>query len=729
MRTCRASAPLAACAVVVALTAPGRAQQPSPARAQGVVNSGVTAVLIDVIVRDRRGQPVHDLTDADFEILEDGVPQTLGSFTPVFETKTPASGGDTATAPAPPPPTRPAAAVPAPPHPAANAPTVIALVFDRLKPESRQLAVQAARGYIGGKQESDSYIGIFGIDLGMAPYAPFTRNARLLRDALDKMSSRGSAAFNNPDQKLQRSNLDKEANMASAQAEAAKSMGAGASNAMGGAPGEAMLAQMASNMIRDFDAMERDQQGYATTNGLFAIINSLRTLPGRKSLVLFSEGLALPPAVQRLFTGVIDAANRANVSIYTMDAAGLRAESTQAEIRDELNKTAGAGSGILSTNTGGALSKDFERNEDYLRYDPRTSLGQLAQDTGGLMFESTNNLRPAFDRIETDLRNYYLLGYTSTNNKFDGHFRTIDVKVKRPGVTVAARKGYYAVRDAGGAPINAWEAPALGALEQRPVPNAFPVRAGAFLFPERDRPGLVPVVVSAGTAPLTFQPAGDGKTYTSDFAVLVQFIDAQNRVARKVSQHYEVKGAIAELERAKQGQVIFYREPELPAGVYSMETVVYDTPSGKSSVRFATVEVPKTDPAKLRMSSLVIINRAEKVDAKEQRPDNPLQVGNLVLYPNLGEPVSKAGKELGFYFTAYPASPGTAPDAVLELLQNGNAVARLPLPLDPPDDHGRIQQVGRVPLAQLAPGTYELRVAVKQGGEQVSRSLLVRLVD
>ena len=68
-------------------------------------------------------------------------------------------------------------------------------------------------------------------------------------------------------------------------------------------------------------------------------------LPGRKSLVLFSEGISIPPAVERLFLGVIDAANRANVSIYTVDSAGLRAESEQAEIRDKVNQAAGGGSG------------------------------------------------------------------------------------------------------------------------------------------------------------------------------------------------------------------------------------------------------------------------------------------------------------------------------------------------------------------------------------------------
>jgi VWFA-related protein len=708
--------------VLVAFFTSAGAQQPAQ-RAQGVVNSDVSAVLVDVVVRDRRGQPVRDLTDADFQVSEDGVPQTIGSFSGVFDSRPVAI------------PAEPAAAAPSAPAPpagamaAANGPTVIALVFDRLRPEARKLAVEAARSYVGSKQESDSYMGIFGVDIGLASYAGFTRNTRVLRDALDKMGSRGSASFNNPDQKQQRANLDQQAESAKQQMSAAPSAGAEASGAMGTSPGAMMLAQMASNMIRDFDVMERDQQGYSTTNGLFAIINSLRLLPGRKSLVLFSEGLALPPAVQRLFIGVIDAANRANVSIYTMDAAGLRAESTQADIRDELNKTAGAGAGILSTNKGGALTKDLEKNEDVLRQDPRTGLGQLAQETGGLMFEATNNLRQGFDRIESDLRNYYVLGYTSSNTKLDGHFREIDVKVKRPGVTVAARKGYFAVRNAGGGPINAWEAPALGALEQKPVPNAFPVRASAFLFPERDRPGLVPVVVSAGTAPLTFQPAADGKTYTSDFAVLVQFLDSENRVARKVSQHYEVKGPLSEMERAKQGHVIFYREPELPAGVYSMETVVYDTPSGKSSVRFSTVEVPKADAGKLRMSSVVLVNRAEKVDPKERRAENPLQVGDLVLYPNLGEPISKSAKELGFYFAAYPAAGAPPVEAVLELLQNGTAVAQLPLPLAAADANGRIQQVGRVALAQLTPGTYDLRVVVKQGSEQVFRSVLVRVID
>ena len=94
---------------------------------------------------------------------------------------------------------------------------------------------------------------------------------------------------------------------AAAQAGSAAIAGAGQAGGPGTAPAEAIFARMESRMLEEFEVMERDQSGYATTNGLFSIISSMRSLPGRKSLILFSEGIAIPPAVQRLFLGVIDA--------------------------------------------------------------------------------------------------------------------------------------------------------------------------------------------------------------------------------------------------------------------------------------------------------------------------------------------------------------------------------------------------------------------------------------
>lgn len=719
----RASA-LPAIALVAALTLPvGHAQQAAPQRPGGTVSATITAVLVDVVVRDRRGQPVRDLEPSDFQVFEDGVQQTVGSFTRVFDGST--TPGSTPTRPAAAPESSTAAVGSAPPS--APGPLVTALVFDRLSPEARRLAVQAGQRYLASKQQTAAYLGVFSIDLALTPHTPFTRDVATIQRALGRIETGASANFNRAELLQQKAVLDERAGTG----QQTVASGSGTQGPPQGAGPDAILAQMQSQMLEDFDLMERDQQGYATTNGLMAIVSTLRQLPGRKSLIFFSEGLALPPAVQRLFVGVIDAANRANVSIYTMDAAGLRTESEQAKIRDQVNRAAGAGTGILSRPTGdrAPLTRGLEQNEDTLRQDPHTGLAELAQDTGGMFFESTNDLSEGFQRIETDLRNYYLIGYTSSNDTYDGRFRTIQVKVQRSGVTVASRKGYFAVRDTGGQPINEWTVPALVALEQKPVPNAFPVRAGALVFPERARPGLVPVIVDLKTAPLTFSPADEGKSYTSDFTVLVRFLDERRQVVRQVSQHYEVKGPIAEIERAKRGEVLFYRQAELPPGVYTMEAVVHDAPSGTSSVRVATVEVPTVDVSKLRVSSLVLVKRGEKVAENERLSDNPLFVNDVVLFPNLGEPVSKGSKEVGFYFAIYPGAAKATPEAAIELLHNGVLLARVPMPRNAPDESQRIAQAGRLPLEQLTPGTYELRAVVKQGTEQVSRSTILRVVE
>ena len=84
------------------------------------------------------------------------------------------------------------------------------------------------------------------------------------------------------------------------------------------------------------DVLEREQQGYSTTNALLSVVASLQEMPGRKTIVFFSEGLAVPPAAQAAFRSVVDTANRANVTIYAVDASGLRAESTIADVRREM---------------------------------------------------------------------------------------------------------------------------------------------------------------------------------------------------------------------------------------------------------------------------------------------------------------------------------------------------------------------------------------------------------
>jgi VWFA-related protein len=113
---------------------------------------------------------------------------------------------------------------------------------------------------------------------------------------------------------------------------------------------------------------------------------------------------------ERNFRQMLDDANRANVSFYPVDPRGLTPES------------------------------NMTRRSD--------SLATLATATDGIPVTQSNDFAPGLKRIRDDLSSYYLLGYTSTNSKFDGRFRTITVRVKRPGVTVRARRGYLAPTEA-----------------------------------------------------------------------------------------------------------------------------------------------------------------------------------------------------------------------------------------------------------------------------------------
>jgi VWFA-related protein len=696
------------------------AQQP-PAAQRAIEGdaTSVTAMVIDVVVRDRQGNPVTGLTADDFQIFEDGVRQDVGSLNAVSK----------------PPVTPPGAAVTvvgAPGVPAGEAaqkaPEVLALVFDRLSADGRALAFNAANQYVGQGKVANNVVAVFGIDLSLVFYQPFTRDGDAIRAAIGAAGGRSTSTFGTTRQQSSRSaeQLVRATNAANSMTSTA---GAGGPAAIGGAASEAQFATIERRMAETFQSLERDEQGYATANALMAVVSAMKAIPGRKSVVFFTEGLAIPPNVKARFESVIDAANRANVSIYPMDAAGLRTLSTTTDTAEGVREASAITLARDPTRdvSDRPMMMALEKNEDLLRADPHSGLDQLADQTGGFLIANTNNLRGGFQRIDTDMRNYYVLTYVSKNQAYDGRFRIVDVKVKRNDVRVSSRKGYYALRAPSGAPVLGFEAPALAALDRPKLPNDFPVRALSLRFPDADRPGLVPVLVSVQTAGVMFKEIPERKLLASDFIVLVRLKDASGTVLEKMSQRYQLQIPVDQLASTKTQEVLFYREPNLGPGLYTLETVVYDALAAKASVRIATVDVSGANRESLRLSSLVAVRRAEKVPEAQRVPGSPLYIGDQLLTPSMGEPFSKAAtKELPFYFVVYPAKEGT-PTATLSLLSGGKPLAEGPLELATADATGRIPQVSRIPLDALQPGTYELRVVVRQGTQTVTQGLTFRL--
>jgi VWFA-related protein len=728
----------AAIVLVLAPLATGgpAAQSASPPANGQSFTANTTAILVDVVVRDRKGHPVLDLTADDFDVAEDNVPQKIDTFTRVsrgsgigvgvaWKSRERVAATARATA----------GATSADTDLPDDATT--ALVFDHLSSESLRLAQRATLGYVPVSGESAVRVGVFATDPGVRVMQAFTTDRSLVRRAVARIVPSGTAA---EEQKAERAEelTDRRRELdAQAQSAAGGALGTGvalARNAtvIGERETQLQLIQTELNMLRSFDNLDRAHKGYDTTAALLAVVQQLSYLPGRKTVVFFSEGLPVSPALSARLDYVIDVANRANVTAYAIDAKGLQSKSLLTNARREMSDFAEQRLNQItsgSDRTEQPLTMAFERVEDTLKLDSRTGLARLAEETGGFLVEQTNDLSSAFRRIDEDNEFHYLLTYAPTNGDFDGKFRAIQVRVRRPAVQVFARKGYRAIRTAA-APGTADgdEASALMLLDRTPVPNAFPVQAAGFSFPDPARPGLTPILVHLGTASLRFTVNQQRSSYAGRAAVVVRVRDGRGRDVQKLSQQYLLTGEMKDLAAAKNGEILFYREIDLPAGVYTMEAIVFDANAGRASARVATLTVPPPETSAFGMSSLILVNRVEEVsDPPSGAHAPPLYVGRMLLYPNLGEPLRKsAAAELPFYFALY----GDTPDAkaAAQLLRNGEAIAEAPLQLSP-SGGTRVQHVGRLPIGSLPAGTYELRIRVTDGGREISRTSFFTLQD
>ncbi len=713
--------------VIIALTLNGlvTAQSPAPQQPQSQsYSAGATAVLVDVVVRTKQGRPLQGLTAADFEVFEDGVRQKIGSFSVVERAggigirvgrrvSAPPSAGN---------------ATPSSPESSPAAPSdrpVVAIVFDALKPDALELAQRAATAYLPMNGDTDAYVGVFAADPGLRVLQPYTEDVALARRAVHNLTA--APTTQQQIEAERRQTLNNRLNALDAfgigRDTAVFSPDPGANATTAAAIVEQLMTELELNMLRSSESLDRDQRGFATANALLAVIHSLSVLPGRKTLVYLSEGLPASPAMQARLTSIVSTANRSNVSVYTIDAAGLRAQSTLSETRREMEE---AGKERLrqtnvSRDPAEPMTRMVEHAEDLLRLDPQGGLAQLAEDTGGFLIRDTNDLSSAFRRIDEDNRFHYVLTYSPTNPEFDGKFRAIQVKVHRDGAQVFSRKGYLAVRRPASGVLG-YESAALAALDRGKPPNDFPIGASGYVFPDPKGTAAVPVVVHLATGNLRFTVDEEKGTYTGEAVIVARIRNAAGKTVQTLSQQYFLSGASKDVATAREGDILFYRQPDLAPGVYSLETIVQDVLAQRASARLSTLTVPVITPAHVPASTLVVVQRTERIATSERRSNLPFYYGEMLLYPNPGDPF-RVGRdaELMFYFSFYRGI-GETPEATLEILHSGESLASVPVDMSGLAAQGRVQHVGKLPIDQFPVGTYELRLRLRSGTSEETRN-------
>ncbi|MGA2273905.1 MAG: VWA domain-containing protein [Bryobacteraceae bacterium] len=725
---------------IVLLVCAGLAYLPLAAQEANVpvIRSTTREVLLDAVVRDKKERPIRNLKPEEVRVLEDGVPQKLQTFrftdTDVDEQQpATAQPGAKSGASAPVAPQGPAL------NPLHNL-NIVTIVFERMGPVSRRLAQTAATEFLANEFRANTYGGVFSLDSRLNALQPYTNNQDLLRQAITRATSGNYIEFRKDSENVL-NNLAVEISFnpgvgglqfAPAGGSPFQSVGAatqGAESAGMSSDGQMALARLVWQQMEMFNY----EVGWRSIDGLLSLVEAQVALPGRKTVLLLSEGLIVPWQVEDTFRALIGTANRADVSIYCVDVTGLSVRSAQTANTDLLRTAANisqnqANYDTLDVATNADAEKDmFHQGETVmtsLAANPQQALANLADSTGGFLIANTNDVTKPLHEVMEDVRAHYELSYVPTSQNYDGHFRKIEVQVTRPGAQVHTRAGYFAMPLLAGEVMEPFELAALEALNAKPQPSAVPYRTQALPFRAAGSAVQYSLVFQVPMQNLSYRDEKQTAKLRSHISLLGLVKGADGQVAAKVSRDLANDIPADKFEAFTRGDLTFAQPLLLAPGRYTVETAVVDRENGAAGVK-RTVLLVEDQPG-IGLSEVVPVRRVDPFDVPRdggRNPTDPLHFAGGKVTPSL-DGVYAAGTEIPLYMVVYPAKTGGAPRLSIQILQDGKLVSSASPELPAPDVTGAIPFMSTV---SPAPGQYEIRVTARQGASAASRVIALRV--
>jgi len=714
--------------VLIALCVAASAQTPEP-----TLRTTTSEVLLDLVVRDKHAQIIHDLRPEEVQVFENGVPQKLRQFNFV-DGHTVEPQAPTATAAA-----GPESGVPskAPAEPATvnelRDISVISVVIANLDPRGRRLAVDAMRKFVSTEMGPRTYVGVFTLGMGGLRFVqPYTNDGVKISAAIERATSSAQLAqLRAVNQLSLQEGGPGTADSSAGENNSPGGSGSGdspttvnANNASSAGPAAAIATFMSTSTISEMQDVYSDSTRYLAP--LHALVQAQAQFPGRKVVLLFSAGLPVQTDTVELLRAVISAANRANVSIYALDTRGITPESTLDNSRRRLQAAADASRRqMLARVTGGnqQVTPDMvvanEVAESSIHSDTRSNLAELADGTGGELLPDSLDLLDPLRRAVEDVRTHYELSYSPSNTAMDGGFRKIEVKVSRTGARVFARDGYYALPVLNGRQIYPFEMATLKALNTKPSAHEFDFQASTLQFrPGLDRTQLV-FVFEAPSRDLTIVKEGDWAKVHVCVTALIR--DEQGQVVQKLSKDIPYRVPAAKMADLQRGVVSFETPFQLPPGKYMLETASVDRQGMKASVSRSPLEV--TEASGLSMSDVALARRVDAIDGLSNSAD-PLEARGGKVTPELsGTLPPDANGRVQLYAVAYPPTPIDARvDATVEIWRDGKLIMRSPASEVPPDQDGVTSILANLNTGKLPAGHYQAHISFQYKGERVTKS-------
>jgi VWFA-related protein len=670
-----------------------RSQQPPPPAQPGVTfRVEVNFVEIDAIVTDAQGAFVRGLTGADFELIEEGRPQTISAFTavdlPVRKADPPLFRGS-----------------PVEPDVESNLEEfngrVILIVLDDLQTDFRrsQRVRAAARQFVQRFVGANDLVAVLHTGSGPRRGQEFTASTARLLAAIDRFAGQKI-----PSATLM--TLDDYYNKSFSRSDLKP---------------------------RDTLESERAQKARNSLSTLAAAAQFLGNVRGRrKAVVWFGEGIdynvenvfdaAAASEIQSEMRDAIAAATRAGVSYYGVDARGLGAGLDQA-----IDITALPDDGSVDFGPG-ALLTEVRRAQDFLR--------TMSSQTGGFAIVNQNDLNSAFARIIQENSSYYLLGYYPANDRRDGKFRKVEVRVKRPGLQVRSRTGYTAPKGKAPAPDRVSGStdapPEIRAALDSPVPvSGLGLRVFAASFAGPARKSSVAVVIEIEPSRLLFVEKQG--VHSEDLEVIVLPVDASGKAQPGARDQVPMRLSPRTLEAVRANGFRMTRRFDLAPGRYQLRVAARATNSGAVGGVSYDLDVPDFTKPPLAISGIALMSAAGSriptpppdKDFLDLLPDAPTALRDfdrrdtLALFAEVYDSRASTPHRVAIT-TTITADDGRVVFNAADERRSEEIQAK----------SGGYGHILKVPLAQFASGRYVLRIDAKSlmsDGAAASRELEFRV--
>ncbi len=669
-------------------------QQPAPDQPAVTFKVEVNYVEVDAAVFDRQKQPVLGLKRDDFEVYEDGVLQDVSAFTQVnipIEKPEPVPLQAKAVI-------EPDVVTNAKPF---DGRLYLIILDDKQTQAFRApLVKRAAEQFVTRYMAANDLAAVLSTSGQTASTQEFTSNKRLLLRAIDKFM--GIKIRSETEERLDEYQRQQ------------------------GIPGNS------SRKIDDPLDMQRGYDARISLETVAKISDWVGSIRGRrKAIVYFSEGIDYDiydfnkreaTTIQERMRDVIASATRANVSIYSIDPRGLTS------LADESINVSGGFPDDPSLN----LSLQSFQNSLRISQD---SLRSLSEETGGFAAVNQNDFSSAFERVVQDNSAYYVLGYYPKNERRDGRFRRIEVKVKRPGLEVRSRRGYTAPRGKAPAPKaqskDQTSAPVRELLDS-PLPmNGIKLRAVAMPFKGTPPNASVALVIEADGHAFNFTEK-DGKLL-NDFEVSTLAIDATGKI--RGGDRSLVNFALKPENRVRFAEtgVRVGTRLALPPGRYQIRVAARESGAGRLGSLTYDLDVPNLTGDPLTISGIAVAS-ASGLRTSTAKPDEELKA--VLPGPAVAAREFPRGDELAVFAEVYDnqvKTPHVVDITTRVVSEDGRDVFKTSEERQSSELQGKPGGYGhatRIQTKEFAPGVYLLTVEARsrQGKpEPVGRTIPFRI--